>query len=328
MTICGTGVAGYNGDEQPATSAQLLTPVSVVVSMDDEVYIVETLGHRVRRIDRHGTIHTVAGTGQEGFNGDGRLAVGAQLDGPRGVFVTEDGEVLIADTFNHRIRKVDRNGMIWTVAGTGVPGYNGDDQLATSAQLCSPTSVFQYKREIYISDSSSFRIRKILQNGMIETVDLKQHNSGYDSNPHLTPFSVAVYRDEIFVAYNHDHVVRKILSNGDFETLIGNGKCGHGGDHSFAINALVNRPSGIFVDDSQVYIADYGNHRIRKIERNGLVKTIVGTGQPGYSGDVPFDFKKYPHIGPKKKQLLKPFSIRYSDIVIYCNDFLILNSEA
>ena len=82
---------------------------------------------------------------------------------------------------------------------------------------------------------------------------------------------------------------------------MGNGNAGSSGDGSLAIHALLNNPRTIFVDENaQVYIADFGNHRIRRIDRNGIVDTIVGTGVKGYSGDIPFDFSKYPHIGPKK----------------------------
>ena len=146
-TIAGTGIRGYNGDGQLATNAQLDCPYSVVVSSSAQVYILEF--SRIRKIDRNGIISTIAGTGNEGFNGDDQLATHAHLYNPRGLFVTDDEEVLFADTFNHRVRKVDRNGIISTIAGNENQGYNGDDQLATNASLDNPTSVFQYKNEIY-----------------------------------------------------------------------------------------------------------------------------------------------------------------------------------
>ena len=83
-----------------------------------------------------------------------------------------------------------------------------------------------------------------------------------------------------------------------------------------------NEPRGIFIDtNSQIYIADCGNHCIRMIDRNGMMKIIVGTaGQKGYSGDVPFDFEKYPHVGPKKKQWIKPFPHALYDLIVICKE--------
>ena len=93
---------------------------------------------------------------------------------------------------------------------------------------------------------------------------------------------------------------------------------GSSGDGSLAVHALLHHPGTICVDENaQVYIADYGNHRIIRIGRNGIVNKVVGTGQAGYSGDVLFDFEKYPHIGPKKKQLIKPFPKSLFDITIH-----------
>jgi len=139
VTIAGTGVAGYNGDDQLATMAQLDYPCCVFVSERGEVYIGED--RRVRKILTNGNIVTVAGTGDEGYNGDSRLATDAWIV-PFGIFVSSDDEIYIADYGNHRIRKVLQNGMIVTIAGTGVEGYNEDNILAINAQLSFPSGVF------------------------------------------------------------------------------------------------------------------------------------------------------------------------------------------
>ena len=323
VTIAGTGLSGYNGDGQPATSAQLSGPVCVVVSSSNQVYISES-SHRIRKIDQNGIISTIAGTGEAGYNGNGyrQLAVNAKLNFPRGLFVTEDEEVFIADMSNHRIRKIDRNGIITTIAGTSARSKKkklsqaGKYQLATSTPILNPTSVFQYKNEIYLTDMGNNVIRKISQDGKITTINTKEGNNALD-NMDMSPYFIVVFNDELFVSYHGKHMVRKIhLSNGTVETLIGNGNAGSSGDGSLAIHALLHHPATIFVDDSQVYIAEYSNNRIRRIDRNGIVDTIVGTGERGYSGDVPFDFSKYPHIGPKTKQLIKPFPKALFDITI------------
>ena len=196
VTIAGTGVAGYSGDGQLATSAQLEHPVCVVVSSSNQVYISES--HRIRKIDQNGIISTIAGTVQ-GYNGDDQLAVNAKLNYPRGLFVTEDEEVLFADMTNNRVRKIDRNGMITTIAGTGTYGNmeiveTGEYQLATSTQLSRPSSVYQYKNEIYIADMGNNMIRKILKDGTITNVNIK-------SNMHIPPYFIVVLSDELLVSY-------------------------------------------------------------------------------------------------------------------------------
>ena len=260
-------MAGYNGDDQPATYAQLNGPVFVVVSSSNQVYISES--HRIRKIDRNGIISTIAGNGERGSNGNGQLAANAQLHNPRGLFVTEDEEVFIADMWNLRVIKIDRNGIISTIH---------------LGLFFSPSSVFQYKNEIYITDIGYGKIRKILQDGKAIIINTIEDDTGLDNTSPLTPYFVVVFNDELFVSYTNQHMVRKIhLSNGNVETLIGNGNVGSSGDGSLAKNALLTNPGGIFVDENaQVYISDHSNHRIRRIDRNGIVDTIVGTGTPGY----------------------------------------------
>ena len=168
VTICGTGEKGYNGDDQPATLAQLNQPSCIAVSSRHEVYISDWGNQRIRKICRDGMITTIAGTGQKGFNGDGQLATQAQLDCPNGLFITDQDEVLFADFGNHRIRMIESNGMMKTIAGTGKRGYNGDDILATEAQLNYPSSVFKYGNELYISN--------------LETIDQKNITKWKDHN--------------------------------------------------------------------------------------------------------------------------------------------------
>ena len=306
VTICGTGIPGYNGDGQLATNAQLNNPLSVFVSSSDQVYISE-IGQRIRKIDRNGVISTIAGTGVPGYNGDDQLAVNAQLNHPYGLFVTGDEQVLFADLFNNRVRKIDQNGMISTIAGNGEGDFNGDDGGATSISLFMPTSVFQYKNEIYIADSCNNRIRKIDRNGIVTSIEITVKGISKGA-----PFSVVVHNDEVYFTDGMCKVykirTKDIHSYGTIQTIAG-------------IECKLNGPKGIFIDsDSQIYISDTDNHCIRKIDQNGMITTVIGTGQEGYSGDVPFDFKQYPHIGPRKKPtLIKPFPHAYHDLVVICD---------
>ena len=318
---------GCDGDGQLATCSQLYYPMGVIVSSSNQVYISEEGNCRIRKIDQHGIISTIAGTGQEGYNGDNQLAIHAQLYYPRGLFVTEDEEVFFCDWANHRVRKIDRHGMISTVAGNGKKGYNGDDILATDASLNRPTSVYVQKNEIYISDSSNQRIRKVLQNGIIKTIaGTGEHGYNGDDQPAIYSklcfsFGVCVHNGHVYFSDGDNQRVRKILPNGIIKTIVGNGILGNNGDGHLAIESELKYPTGIFVDDSGIYICCDYDSRIRKVDsNNGIITTIVGTGVEGYSGDVPFDFRKYPHIGPKKKQLIKPFPKSYHDIAFHFNN--------
>ena len=127
-TFAGTGTYGFSGDNGPATSAQLNYPCDVFISSSTNgVYIADASGNRIRKIYTNGTIVTIAGTGTYGFSGDNGRATSAQLNNPISVFVTSSNEVYIADSSNQRVRKIDTNGIITTIAGTGTGGYSGNN---------------------------------------------------------------------------------------------------------------------------------------------------------------------------------------------------------
>lgn len=161
-TVAGNGVRGRRGDGGPATSAELDTPAAVAVDSDGNLYIAEQGGHAVRKVDRRGVISTVAGAGQAGYSGDGGAAVAARLNAPAGLAVDVAGNLFIADTGNHRIRRVDRDGVIRTVAGDGVPGFAGDGGAAVAARLRSPAAVtVDPAGNVYVADLDNARIRRL-----------------------------------------------------------------------------------------------------------------------------------------------------------------------
>ena len=161
-TVAGTGESSYGGDGGAATSAQL-HPDDVAVDGAGNLYIADTRNLRIRKVDAcTGNISTIAGTGTEGYGGDGGPATSAQLNTPTGVAVDASGNVYIADYSNYRIRKVDAAGVISTVAGNGESVYGGDGGPATSAQLDSPKGVaVDASGNIYIADQNNHRIRKV-----------------------------------------------------------------------------------------------------------------------------------------------------------------------
>ena len=310
VTIAGTGIEGYNGDDQLATDAHLSCPTSVVVSSSNQVYISDR--NRIRKIDRDGIISTIAGNGAAGYNGDGQLAVDAQLNTPDLLFVNDDEEVLFADKFNHRVRKIDPYGTITTIAGNGTQGFGGDGKLAKNASLCCPTSVFQCRNEIYISDSGNRRIRKIDRNGIISTI-------AGNVTFRIYPDSLFVHNDDVYFT-NYTSQLCKLLPNGTIKTIAGIENERGFGDDTLATKCKLNYPKGIFIDtDSQIYIADTLNHCIRRIDQTGMMTSFIGTGRTlGYSGDVPFDLKQYPHIGPRGKSTIKPHA--FHDLVVICGE--------
>ena len=293
-TVAGTGVGGYSGDGGPAIAAQLNSPQSVTVDGTGNLYIADTQNHRIRKVDTSGVITTVAGTGAGGYSGDGGSATAAQLDYPHGVTVDGTGNLYIADTHNHRIRKVDTSGVITTVAGNGVGGYSGDGGAATAAQLNSPQSVtIDDTGNLYIADRNNHRIRKVDISGVITTVAGNGAGgySGDDGSATAAqlnnPFGVTVDgTGNIYIADTQNHRIRKVDTSGVITTVAGNGAGGYSGDDGSATAAQLSYPYGVTVDSAEnLNIADTYNHRIRKVDTSGVITTVAGTDVAGYFGD-------------------------------------------
>ena len=170
-TVAGTGAAGYSGDGGPATSAKINSPRGVAALPDGGFLIPDSSNHRIRRVWPNGTITTVAGTGVQGYNGDGGLATSAQLSIPFGVAPLADGGFLITDNGNFRIRRVWPDGTITTVAGTGVAGFSGDGGPATSAQINGVHNLaVMPDGGFLLTDTQNHRVRRVFPDGTIETI--------------------------------------------------------------------------------------------------------------------------------------------------------------
>ena len=298
-TIAGTGEQGYSGDGGPATQAQLGYSQGVTVDGAGNFYIADSDNHRIRKVDAAtGTISTIAGTGEQGYGGDGGPATRAQLGYSQGVTVDGAGNLYIADSDNHRIRKVDAaTGTISTIAGTGEQDYGGDGGPAARAQLGYPSGVaVDGAGNLYISDFRNNRIRKVdAATGTISTIagTGEQGYSG-DGGPAIeAQFSqlhgVAVDAvGNVYIGDYWSHRVRKVeAATGTISTIAGTGEQGYGGDGGPATQAQLRYPSGVTVDGAgNLYIADEWNHRVRKVEAaTGTISTIAGTGEWGYGGD-------------------------------------------
>jgi uncharacterized protein (TIGR03437 family) len=279
-TVAGNGVAGFGGDNGPATTAQLNGPYAVAVDAAGNLYISDALNQRIRKVAA-GIITTIAGNGTAGFSGDNGPAVNAQLATPLGLSVDAAGNLYFADRDNQRVRKVT-NGVITTIAGNGTTGFSGDGGQAISAEFSEPVSVaLDAAGALYITDDYNYRIRKIAS-GVISTVA----GGGVPTSSQFGGLSgIAVdSAGSVYVGDQGNHRVLKV-ANGTITTTAGNGTKGFSGDGGSATAAQLNSPYGVAVDSAgNLYIADSGNNRVRQIS-NGVITTVAGNGTQGFSGD-------------------------------------------
>ncbi|EFC36192.1 predicted protein [Naegleria gruberi] len=323
ITIAGNGQQGYNGDNGLAVNAQLASPSSVCVSLKNEVYIADSGNHSIRKILENGNIVTIAGNGQQGYNGDNGPAVNAPLFDPSSVFVTPNDEVYIADTGNHRIRKILRNGNIITIAGNGQQGYSGDNGPAVNAKLSSPVDVFvSSKNEVYIADYQNTRIRKILENGNIITI-AGNGKLGYGGDNGLavnaklySPVGVFVSQDnEVYIADYQNNRIRKILENGNIITIAGNGELGYDGDSVFDFSK--------YPHIGPIYSSTYGKAKLKKHSRDLLFNSSIYAFIPLVEMVSPL-FCKYIL---KNESLISSMNSIQQEIIQKLIDSLIYNNE-
>jgi sugar lactone lactonase YvrE len=295
----GTVIGTYYGDEGAATNAGLYSPCGVVFDSSGNLFIVDIGNQRIRGLDTNGTITTVAGNGTNGYSGDGGKATNASLSAPGGVAFDASGNLLIADQYSNRVRKVNLNGVITTVAGnglgagTGFGGYSGDGGVATNASLNLPCGVATDAfGNIFIADNGNNRIRKVNTNGLITTV-AGNGAEGYGGDGGAATqarlkFPSAVASDvsgNLFIADVGNYRIRKVDLNGIITTIAGNGSPGYSGDGGVATNASLNYPGGIAVDDSSnLYIADGANDRLREVDFGGLPSLNINNVSTGNSG--------------------------------------------
>ena len=292
-TFAGTGEDGDEGDGGPASQARLCYPAGVSVDAKGNVYVADSWNHRVRRIDPDGVISTLAGTGSPGSGGDGGPASQAQVAYPAAVAVGPAGDLYVADSRNHRIRRVSPEGVISTLAGTGVPGYGGDGGTASRARLGSPGGVAtDTAGNVYVADSWNHRVRRISTAGLISTLaGTGARGDAGDDGPAAEAelaYPAAVATGPVgnlyvvsYVPGSGNHRVRRINAAGVISAFAGVGEGGFGGDRGPAPGALLAYPVGVAADGAgNVYIADARNARIR------VVRPGFQLGVPlGNSGD-------------------------------------------
>ena len=273
-TIAGNGAQGFSGDGGPAASAQLNYPAGVTVDANGTVFIADTRNGRIRKVTPGGTITTIAGNGKSGFGGDGGPATSALLSEPSAVAVDVTGNLLISDTGNQRVRKVDPNGVISTFAGNGTKSFGGDGGPAASAQLNNPAGIaVDGAGNVFIADSGNNRIRIVTPDGTINTVAGDgTYAYGGDGGPavsaHLAyPNGVAAdAAGNLFIADTDNQRIRKLTSDGLISTVAGNGTYGMAGDGGTSTTAQLASPYSVAINATNaLVIADTSSSRIRQI---------------------------------------------------------------
>jgi len=294
-TVAGNGIFGYNGDERKAVKVNFAFPMGVYVQTVDKankkvrIYIADTRNNRIRMVNEFGIIRTIAGSGRFGYSGDNGPATKADLAWPASVSLDKNGNVYIADTYNHRIRVVymggtiagdasksiiknPKKGFIYTIAGTGKDGYGGDGELANIANLRYPWDVYPANGELYISDKGNHIIRKVGKDGKISTIAGLPGIPGYygdvlsaTEEKLNTPYGLWTDGKMVYIADSMNSRIRKVnVGANKISTIGGLGEFGFAGDGAPAISAYISHPVDIFGDGKgNFYICDLENERIR-----------------------------------------------------------------
>jgi cellulose synthase/poly-beta-1,6-N-acetylglucosamine synthase-like glycosyltransferase/DNA-binding beta-propeller fold protein YncE len=301
--IGGRGKKGYV-DYVPAIDAWLDTPGGVVIGPNGDVYIADSNNDVIRRVNRAGDIEPVAGNHDlgTGFSGDNGPADEAQLDTPDGVAIAPDGDLIVADSHNDRIRRVDRpTRIITTIAGSGENGYDGDEKPATEAALNTPSAVAAAANgNIYIADTLNYRIRMIeAKTGLIHTVagdgspgdGQNVGDGGPATEAHLNmPSDVAIdpRNGDLYIADMHHNRIRRVDAKTHvITTVAGSGAWGYSGDDGPATQARFAAPAGIAVVPEPggkltIFIADYYNNHVRAVGPDGIIRDLSDEGREAF----------------------------------------------
>jgi sugar lactone lactonase YvrE len=308
-TVAGNGQAGATGDGGDATAAAIQVPWGIALDAAGNLYIDQALSNVIRRVTPDGKISTVAGTGTAGFNGEAGKATEMQLNTPFGIAVDRENNLLIADSANGRIRRVTPDGMLATIAG----GAGASGLPASQVTVIEPRGgVRDRAGNFYVADIGHYRILKIDPNGIVTVVvgtgapagykgeGLKgtdfslgtpdptgaDHGgfTGYHTDGMAVDAAGNLYFPELFQAR-----VYKLDTNGIVTTVAGSGQVGFAGDGGKATEAQFGAIGCLcniaFDTQGNLYISDGDNHRVRRVDKDGIINTFAGNGSEAYSGD-------------------------------------------
>ncbi|HYC55365.1 MAG TPA: hypothetical protein VEL28_10585 [Candidatus Binatia bacterium] len=300
-TVAGNGAPGiaFSGEGGPAFGARLNLPEAVLVDGDGTFFIADSQHHRIHRVDGQTmAIETIAGNGIGGFDGDNQAAIDAMVNRPADLDFDSDGNLYLADALNNRVRRIDAmTGQITTVAGNGTFGFSGDSGAATAAMLATPSGIaFDDDDNLFIADSSNHKIRRVdAVTKIITTVAgfnsvamLGDGGQAVDARL-IQPIGVTVDNGgDLLIADTNDLRIRHVdLDTGIIRTVAGDGTLGDGGDGGQATDAQLAFPVRVAVNEAgDIFIADKDNHLVRRISAlDGTISTIAGNGSTVFSGD-------------------------------------------
>lgn len=274
--VAGTGRAAYDGDGLLAVESSLYLPTDVLRWPDGRLAIVDYNNYRIRAIDSDGVLDTVAGTGDHGYATPGAAPLESSFENPIAAEVGPDGLVYVAAQHEGRVL-VLRDGVVEVVAGTGDLGYGGDGGDALAAELWDPTGLVFDGADLYVADDFTHRVRRV-RDGVIETV------VGPDDLDR--PMGLSVDDGRLYIADSgHHRIVAYDLDAGGLAVVAGTGTAGYDGDGGLASEALLRSPQGVLAADGVLFIADSGNHVVRRIV-DGTVDAFAGTAFPAPLGDA------------------------------------------
>jgi GT2 family glycosyltransferase/DNA-binding beta-propeller fold protein YncE len=314
------GKKGYSGEYGSPLEAWLDAPGGLAIAANGDIYIADSNNDVIRRVDANNIkIEPVAGSHElgTGFSGDNGPAIVAQLDTPDGVAIAPDGDLIVADSHNDRIRRVDRpTRIITTIAGSGENGYDGDDKPATEAALNTPSAVAAAPNgDIYIADTLNYRVRMIdAKTGLIHTVagdgvpgdPQNVGDGGPATSAHLNmPSDVALdpKTGDLYIADMHHNRVRRVDAKTHIITTVaGSGAYGHSGDDGPATAAQFAGPAGIAVVNEPggrvtIFIADFYNQSVRAVGPDGIVRDLTDEGREAFGAPTRVAFAA---SGPKR----------------------------
>ena len=298
-TVAGNGVQGFSGDGRLATSAELDSPAGLALDAAGDLYIADSHNQRVREVNATtGIIATIAGTGAAGFSGDGGAATAARLDLPTALALDSAGSIYVADSGNHRVRRIAAaTGVITTIAGNGIEAFAGDNGPASAASIDSPNGlVLDAAGNLYIADTHNGRVRMVsAATGLISTVagagvlGGNVQSFGGD-NGAATEAGLALPRGlamdaagNLYFADSANHRIRRISPTGVITTIAGQGTETFAGDNAPAVSASLDSPQSVAVSPTGLLtLADSGNQRVRQLDALPApgpdIHTIAGLG--------------------------------------------------
>ena len=275
-TVMGTESYDVQSTDRHAFDTNLVSAYGIATDDEDNLYVLSRGHSKIFRVGDDGMARRIVGVGRRGFAGDGGPAVDAEINSSNHLVVDAEGNLFIADTGNHRIRKVSTDGIITTIAGTGTVGFSGDGGPAVDASFAAPSAIaIDTEGNLYVADFNNHRIRKISKDGIITSI-AGTGEAGYngDGKPALEaqigePCGVAVDREGyVYIGDQINNRVRVVTPTGMMHTVAGTGVRGHTGDGGPAEEAQTSNPDIIALDrDGNLFIPDHINCVVRKLTR-------------------------------------------------------------